>query len=188
MHVRVCVDCGEEFRPEIAVCSDCGGRLEDRYEGESGSWTSAAARRRQGAGSDEPAANPDPGYPTLYWTAAVADLTPLAERLEEADIPFHVRQTPPPPGEKSRGFDLTVPAPHREAALRELAPLIGTETESGVLHAVETAFDAQAGYRQCPACSRELEAGARECPECGLAVAGGPESEDPGSEEKERLP
>ena len=32
MHVRVCVECGEEYRPEIAVCADCGGALEDRRD------------------------------------------------------------------------------------------------------------------------------------------------------------
>jgi hypothetical protein len=184
VHVRVCVDCGEEFRPEIAVCSDCGGRLEDRYQDETGAWTSAAARRRATGAREAPPEDRDPGYPTLYWTAALGDLIPLAERLDGADIPHHVRQSPPAPGQKSRGFDLTVPVEHREAALRELAPLIGTETESGELHAVETAFDAQAGYRRCPACSRELQPGARECPECGLAVAGGPEEDDPGAEKE----
>ena len=36
MHVRVCVECGEEYRPEVAQCADCGGDLEDRHLGEGG--------------------------------------------------------------------------------------------------------------------------------------------------------
>ena len=185
MHVRVCVECGEEYRPEVAVCADCGGRLEDRYEDGAGSWTVPAHRRP--VAPEEPA-TPDPGYPTLYWTAAVADLTPLAERLEDAEIPFHVRQTPAAPGEKSRGFDLTVPLEHRAAALRELSPLIGTEDDAGELHAVETRFDAETGYRTCPACGRDLEPRARECPDCGLAIAGGPEGEATGPENPDKEP
>ena len=33
-HVRVCRDCGEEYRPEVVRCADCGGVLEYRFEGE----------------------------------------------------------------------------------------------------------------------------------------------------------
>ena len=33
-HVRVCRECGEEYRPEVVRCADCGGELEDRFEGE----------------------------------------------------------------------------------------------------------------------------------------------------------
>ena len=33
-HVRVCRECGEEYRPEIVRCADCGGELEDHYDGQ----------------------------------------------------------------------------------------------------------------------------------------------------------
>jgi len=28
--VRVCRECGEEYRPDVLVCADCGGELEAR--------------------------------------------------------------------------------------------------------------------------------------------------------------
>ena len=46
-HVRVCRDCGEEYRPEIVRCADCGGELEDRYEGEARRASPARRRRRR---------------------------------------------------------------------------------------------------------------------------------------------
>ena len=36
MNVRVCRDCGEEYRPEIAICADCGGELVSQWEDENG--------------------------------------------------------------------------------------------------------------------------------------------------------
>ena len=36
VHIRVCRECGEEYRPHIVSCADCGGELEDVYEDELG--------------------------------------------------------------------------------------------------------------------------------------------------------
>ena len=53
-HVRVCRECGEEYRPEIVRCADCGGELEDRYEGE-GARPSPTRRRRRPPRPSSPA-------------------------------------------------------------------------------------------------------------------------------------
>ena len=47
-HVRVCRECGEEYRPEVVRCADCGGELEDRFEGEE------EGRRPPGPGARQP--------------------------------------------------------------------------------------------------------------------------------------
>jgi rubredoxin len=49
------------------------------------------------------------------------------------------------------------------------------------VHGIETRFDAEHGYRECPACGTKTSAGTTECPECGLVLGGGEgEVEGPG--------
>jgi len=165
LHVRVCRDCDEEYRPEIVVCADCGGVLEDRHEDETGS----PARRVPAA----PPAPPPPdlsGHSTVFSTSEARAFVPLAEALREAGLAFFVLETP---GDESRPrstFSLLVRAEDAERALRTLAPLLAAEGDPERLHAVETAFRAERGYERCPACEVALPEGARECPECGLAL------------------
>jgi len=49
------------------------------------------------------------------------------------------------------------------------APL-NYSVQAADVHAVETRFDPQRGYLQCPACGAAPPAGAAECPECGLGL------------------
>ena len=66
MHVRVCVDCGEEYRPQITACADCGGRLEDRDDdGASGSSAGPADGETE-----------EDGSPETDFTETVRELTP----------------------------------------------------------------------------------------------------------------
>ena len=74
--VRVCRECGEEYRPDVLVCADCGGELETRR-------------------ADEPLARPAPeppptteleGYRPVYTGSRAMDLVPLCDRLREAAI------------------------------------------------------------------------------------------------------
>lgn len=147
MHVRVCVECGEEYRPEIVACADCGGRLEDRYD--DGDRTVAPAA--EGAGS--------PSHPEAEFTETVlrgekvTDLTPEADLLVEGGIPFRLR--PAPEG----GYRLLVPAAERDRALAALGLLADGSPRSA----------------DCPACGTTVPAAADECPECGLAVGDEPE-------------
>ena len=78
MHVRVCRDCGEEYRPGVLRCADCGGELEDRF----GDEAPAASRPSE----EEAAAAELAGQRVLFLTPRAADLVPLAERLREAGV------------------------------------------------------------------------------------------------------
>ena len=162
MHVRVCVDCGEEYRPEIAQCVDCGGALEDRHLGE-----------------DEPGFLPEPELPewrptppppdhrAVFHTRQAREVAPLAEKLAEADIGFHLH--PESEGHGVR-FGLYVAEADAAAALRAIAPVVDAEADAVRLEAIEESFDPATGYGACPACETRLAAGSVECPECGLAI------------------
>ena len=157
--MRVCRDCGEEYRPEIVRCADCGGELEDRYPGERGLAAGAAdaAARRPSS----------PAIRVLFMTPRATDLVPMAERLREVAIEHRLAEQP----------GTVEGAPPRYAMLvREAdagrrsqpSPTSSRRTTTGRLHAVETRFDPERGYLQCPACGPTRPPGATECPECGL--------------------
>jgi ssDNA-binding Zn-finger/Zn-ribbon topoisomerase 1 len=165
MHVRVCPDCGEEYRPEIAVCADCGGVLEDRHEGEAIS----PSRRVPAA----PTAPPPPdlsGHRAVFSTSQARNIVPLAEALRKAGLAFFVLETPGDVVRPQATYGLLVRDEDGARALRAIAPLLAADADPDRLHAVETAFRAQGGYETCPACEVALPEGARECPECGLAL------------------
>jgi hypothetical protein len=167
-HVRVCRDCGEEYRPEIVSCADCGGELEDRFEGDEG-------------GDDAPAAvtvvDPGPdlsGHRPVFVSPRAADLVELADALREAGISFHFLEQPAQEEVRQASYALLVREQDLEAALRALAPLVAPEVEEGEAHAVASQFEEGRGYVRCPACGAETREGSPECAECGLALAGGP--------------
>lgn len=169
MNVRVCRECGEEYRPEIAVCAECGGALEDRYDdGEAGYAPRKAAPRREA--EPEPQGPDLSGQRSVYHARHHEDIVPLAERLRAAAIAFHLVQEPPDAHGRS-AYELFVREGDAAAALRLLAPLLAHEdTDVERLHAIETEFEAGVGYWRCPACETPLASGARECAECGLSL------------------
>jgi len=161
-HVRVCRECGEEYRPEIVRCADCGGELEDVYE------DGARPTPAPVASGPEPVDLADPRR--VFETARAADLPPLADRLRESEIPFRL-------AEKASGgegapvqFALLVPEGEVRAALLALTPLLAPQGDDEGFHAVETSYEDGRGYVTCPACGTEQSAAAGECPECGLAL------------------
>lgn len=153
MHVRVCVDCGEEYRPEIVACADCGGRLEDR--------TDDGERTIAPPSAPEPrAADPDDAFTEPVLDADRAgDLRSAADRLVEAGIEFRLRPS------KLAGYRLLVNPGDRERALALLGLLADHASPTGAV-------------RSCPACGSEVRDGIAECPECGLAVGDEPDAED----------
>jgi len=162
VHVRVCRECGEEYRPDIAVCADCGGELEDVFEEE---------------GAPPTPRRPDPGEPEaldlsdhrpVFQTARAPDLVPLAERLKEAAIEFHLVEE----GEEGAParYNLMVRDDEVKAALEALADLVAPHAEGDEVHALETHY--QSGrYVKCPACGAEQGSGQAECGECGLTLS-----------------
>ena len=152
MHVRVCVDCGEEYRPEITACADCGGQLEDRHE--DGDRTVLPSPQ---AGSGEP--GPDAAFTeTISEAKAATDLTAEADLLIEAGVEVRVRPA------QEGGYRLLVTAPDLERALAVLGLL-----------APEGDASAEESGRSCPACAIAVQPGAAECPECGLALGDSPD-------------
>ena len=167
MHVKVCRDCGEEYRPEIEICADCGGELVSQYEDENGVRTGPAVLQAP----SEPVGPDLAGYRPVFVTGQANAIVPLAERLREAGIAFHLHESAPDPRSPAASFSLLVHDADAAKALRELAPLLDDGGEPDRMHAVESEF-ADGAYGRCPACSAELSKAATECPECGLGLGG----------------
>ena len=159
MHVRVCVECGEEYRPEIAVCADCGGALEDRRDhGEGPAAEDAGGDAALGAGEWEM----DDGFTDSVMRADTAvGLTGAADRLAEKGIGFRIRPARRTPGaEYAAGYRLLVAEADRDEALETLGLLAPERPGEGARH--------------CPACETAIPQGALECPECGLVAGDDP--------------
>jgi Double zinc ribbon len=151
MHVRVCRNCGEEYRPEVLVCTDCGGPLEDRDDELEAPARSELSRAETTAA--EVTSPPPMPLSLLHQTSLAAEMDPLAARLGAAHVPFTVRW---------RGvFELLVPEQYVPAARALLGPELSIGPE----------LDPEAGaYARCPACQAELAAGAAACSDCGLEI------------------
>jgi hypothetical protein len=156
MHVRVCPECGEEFRPEIARCSDCGAALVDRWETEDAVPLAAPP-------PSAPAVETEGTYVPIHFSERAADLEPLAKRLGSAGVPFRVKAA-------VRSFVLLAREEDHDRVASLLADLVGA------LPSIGDDYDPASGYRRCPACGHELGAGVAECPECGLGIGGEGES------------
>jgi hypothetical protein len=150
MHVRVCRECGEEFRPEVAVCSDCGGALEDRHLEEEDAWAPAPGVLPP----PTPSVAPPGQHRAIFQAASASEVEPLAKALGTARIPFAVTGS-------AQSFSLLVAHEDAERALEALKPF-GLVTDAPA-----------EGTNACPACGASLLAGAAECPGCGLGFAAG---------------
>jgi hypothetical protein len=160
MHVRVCPDCGEEFRSEIVRCSDCGALLVDHR----GDETVGDVTGEMGGpelASEVPAESPEDFLPVFTATGS-AELREAAGRLAAAGVRFRATGN-------STALGLLAHADDFAAATQALAGL-----EGAVVLGPQTDADATA----CPACGTALPAGAEVCPECQLVVGGdaGPSS------------
>ena len=149
-HYRYCEECEEEFRPEIAACSDCGGPLVDRYEG----------MAPPPPAEDDPRSRPGAVDTATAATLAVAEdgseAGALARALAETGIPYVVQ----PIGYGS-GFKVLVPAERRDDARAHLPASHQPAPDD---------FHHEKGYVECPACGRGGVQGLAECPECGLVL------------------
>ena len=167
VHIRVCVDCKEEYRPEVVRCADCGGALEDRHDDESPD---------RGSLFERPPVDSDRSLPDAHALATSADareLVPLADRLVEAGVEFRIVSRAVAGEDRPRGFELRVADADRSAALGAVAAVGGPG--SGVTLLVTwapPAGDDEKTELRCPACDAPVGASAAECPECGLGLAG----------------
>jgi hypothetical protein len=159
--VRVCRECGEEYRPEIPVCADCGGELETRR-------------------ADAPRARPEPepppaheleGYRVVFTGSRAMDLVPLCDRLRETAIDFRLVEQPASVEGGPARYVILVKDGEAAAALHALAELIAPHETGGDVRAIEDGFDHERqAYLQCPACGTKTTADAKECHECGLGL------------------
>src|SRR5262245_45163920 len=138
--VKVCRECGEEYRPEILRCADCGGELESRFEEDRAQWPGPEEAEQ------EVDSRPAGDYQPILWSASAKELAPLADRLVEAGIPFYLRPRESEAGEGAAGYEVRVRKEEREAALQELEGL-GPAAPSPPAPATGTA-----GPFSCPAC------------------------------------
>src|SRR5688572_13890145 len=113
MHVRVCPRCGEEYRPEIVACADCGTVLVDADDEAPGPPPAAAPA--------EPAE--DSAY--LYRAAQPLYSAPLADALVAADMPFQIQYDA-----ETRSYYLTVPESLEQAAADLLAGVAAAEPDA----------------------------------------------------------
>ena len=158
MHVRVCPECDEEYRPDIATCADCGAELVDRAVDE------------QGRPIAEPAqAEGEQITLVALYSGPAAALRPLAEALAAAGVAQKLVPIP-----KQSGLTLAVAQDDGVRAMEALAAFHGRGTELGLSELAAT-FEAGADDHEhaCPACGAAIPADASECPDCGLEWGAG---------------
>jgi hypothetical protein len=166
MHVRVCPECHEEYRPEIVACADCGVDLVDADD-ESPAEVAAAPPEGQEAAW------------VLHSSTDARDLTPLADELVSAGVPFRILsqvESPNAPSGRTR-YSLVVPEDAIEdargvvAAVAERHPDLGLRAIPAALGEAEwdAEIEAVRSRSSCPACTTHFPPGALECPGCGLA-------------------
>ena len=160
--VRVCRECGEEYRPDVLVCADCGGELETRR----------ADEPLERPAPERPATTELEGYRSVFTGSRAMDLVPLCDRLREAAIDFRLVEQPASVEGGPARYLILVKDGEAAAALQSLADPIAPHETGGYMRAIEEGFDPEKGYQQCPACSTRMPADAKECPECGLGFAG----------------
>ena len=172
MLVRVCPNCGEEFRPDILRCSDCGAELVT-HDDEEPPGPSPHRGALGAFGDSQDAARP------IAWSDQARDLVPFADRLVEAGVVFRIGQRPVDKQGRSHGFELRVGDKDRESATRALAPFATPESGVTLLEAAAVPGSGEAEGLACPACNAPVPYVGDECPECGLILGGGGGATEP---------
>ncbi len=166
--IKLCRDCGEEYRPEAVRCADCGGELEDRLLGEDGNPIAPQETEAAAAAPGEELSN----HRIVFVTHRAAELVPLADALRADGVPYRLAERPARAEGAAASYALLVAEDAVVDALRALAPHVAPEHEAADVEGVEDRFEAERGYRSCPACGAEQPPGAAECAECGLGLGG----------------
>ena len=155
--MKFCASCNAQFPDEMDRCVHCGGRLQDSFLGTSPD---------------------DVQLPPVEKLFLLSSYQPpftrrLADRLQEADIPFHIEVDPGADRADERfgssgrevRLQLYVRPEDREDAealqaqlIRDRVPDIPDEFAPDLV-----------SEGVCPACSSAVAEGDVECPDCGLA-------------------
>jgi len=162
VHVRVCKECGEEYRPDIESCADCGGELEDVLDDGEGSTPAQLPTPEETLDLSD--------HRPLFQTPRAPDLVPMAERLKETGIGFHLVEEGAGGGGGGRArFSLLVQESDVKRSIEALADLLAPHSEGDSVHALETHYES-GRYVKCPACGAEQGSGVAECADCGLTL------------------
>ncbi len=145
--IRLCPECGEEFRPEIERCSDCGAALGPAIAEDAQPAPAAATPRAEVA------------YEMLVRDLAKDAAQAACDRLAAAGVRFRLG---------AHGYSLVLSVARDDAATaRRILEEAGLATFGG-----EAAPAVSEDGGSCPACGTDVAAGVEECPTCGLALAG----------------
>ncbi len=155
-YVRVCRDCGEEYRAGVVRCADCGGELQDLQLDEEGNPIAAEVEPFSAGPAVAPAE-----HRVVFVTAQARELVPLADTLRAVGIEYHLVEQPATSSSAPRYALLVAEADEAEAR-RALFGEPEEEADEGGRSA-----ESQGGIA-CPACGAEQPTGAVECGECGL--------------------
>jgi hypothetical protein len=175
MHVRVCVECKEEYRPEVTRCADCGGALQDRYENDEGDDESDPAPEAAAPEAQAEAEEPLVLAHAIATSASARELVPLADGLLEAGIEFRIVAREVEGEGRPRGYELQVPDADRGKAIEAVADLVGSEGGVTLLALTIRARGPEEDAESellCPGCDTPVDPSATECPECGLGLSG----------------
>jgi hypothetical protein len=154
VRVRHCPACRTDYRPEIAVCADCGGQLEDRDDELDPSDAPSKA---------PPSRSPDElpeEFEPIHTSRDIDELPPLADALVAAGIECRMRSANS--DQRATIYRLFVRSQDRTAAAALLQPMLTSPDVDD--------FDPARGYARCPACDLALEPRTLQCPECGLLL------------------
>ena len=165
--VRYCPICDDEFRPEIKICSDCGGDLVLQPEG--AGKGGAATSSSDGTGASAPLGQWRTALDTLPVSSLVPartldslnDLEPAVAAFADIELPSRVLV------QNGRYILLIHPDTLAQAQTALHAAFVDADD------APDTSFDTASGrYSNCPACGTRLaESFTGSCPECGLELS-----------------
>ena len=156
--VRYCPECDEEFRPDIVVCSDCGGPLRLQEEG-------AGDVPEGGVGEADHTLDDVPVQDLSHLTTAssMEAFEAIAATLGASEVPSRVVV-------QSGAYAVFVRPTDLAAAGRALAAARESPAASESDAPAATGFDAATGrYLKCPACG--ADAPGESCSECGLELS-----------------
>jgi hypothetical protein len=164
MWSQYCPACKTSFVPGIGRCSDCGGALQPRYEGDDEPPKDVQGSEEHSLEGPEESIERDAPLPPGTYGSFVHDVgfdtaEAIGRRLGEAGIPFVVLD-----GLRrgSAGFAIRVRAEDRKRAadlVDGMAPLFKADDGPAL---------SDDGASVCPACGAAFRASMKECPGCGL--------------------
>ncbi len=169
--IKVCPECGGEYRMTAQSCADCGGPLVEQLAGD----TIVARKGQQPAAPPPPPPGAELVEPVVLERGTAEWCDEVSAALGQAGLAF-ARRVAEVAGsselERRRLVDVVlVQGADLEAAqaairrhLAEVVPDFADQLEAAEVTA-------------CPACGEMVADGAGECPECGL-VLGGEEAGD----------